>query len=274
LRKSSLLWSVISPAGEQSWIFGTMHIRDDRVYRFCESLYPIIRQANVYVGEMDLDSGLPAMEQGPDYNMRAYFRPPIYQKIRHQLEKSFSLDVSRYDHLHPLMIMSAISQHFLQHDHMVSMDEHLWDYAKSNHLEVRGLESVEEQMALLHEIPPEPLYVQIRAISKYPSKFRKFADRTLVCYLENKLHLLYSMTKASMHQLRKKLIYERNRKMVERIKAFPTNRSYFITVGAGHLSGSSGIISLLRKAGYKMAAVNFTRPNDTSQPDINVVLKP
>jgi len=265
---------VISPAGEQSWLFGTMHIRDDRVYRFCESLYPIIRQSDVYVGEMDLGSGLPALEQGPEYNMRAFFRPSIYQKIRHQLLKSFSLDINRYDHLHPLMIMSAISQHFLQHDHMVSMDEHLWDYAKSNQLVLQGLESVEEQIALLHEIPREPLYVQIRSISKYPSKFRKFADRTLVCYLENRLHLLYSMTKASMHQLRKKLIYERNRKMVERIQAFPANRRYFITVGAGHLSGRSGIISLLRKAGYKVVAVNFMQPNDAGQAEINLALKP
>jgi len=232
-----------------------MHIRDDRVYRFCESLYPLIRQADVYVGEMDLGSGLPAMVYGQEYKMSTFFRPPVYQKIKHQILKSFSLDISRYDHLHPLMIMSAISQHFLQQDHLVSMDEHLWDFAKANQLDVQGLESVEEQMSLLHEIPPGPLYMQIKAISRHPGKFNKFADRTLDCYLDHRPHLLYRMTKASMHHLRKKLIYDRNKKMTARIKAFPSGYRYFITVGAGHLSGPTGLISLLRKEGWKVKAL-------------------
>ena len=97
-----------------------MHIRDDRVYKFCDAIYPLIRQADVYVGEMDL-TDLPQRAATQGYNMPAFFRPAAYGKLRKQILKSFKLDVNRYAHLHPLMIMSAISQSILDNDHAVHL---------------------------------------------------------------------------------------------------------------------------------------------------------
>ncbi len=230
-----------------------MHIRDDRVYRFCDAIYPLILQADVYVGEMDLtDLPQPAAKQG--YNMSAFFRPAAYHKLRMQILKSFKLDVNRYGHLHPLMIMSAMSQHLLDNDHAVSLDEHLWNFAKENQLSLQGLETIQEQMDLLHSIKTDPLYRQIKEISTQPGKLRKFSDKALSCYTQGEIHNLYQLTKSSMHELRKLIIYNRNKLMVSRIIRFDPVKSYFITVGAGHLSGTSGIISGLRKSGYKVNA--------------------
>jgi len=250
------LWSFQLAEGNPSLIFGSMHIRDDRVYRFCDALYPLIRQADVYVGEMDL-TDLPhqAPEQG--YHMPAFFRPAAYRKIRKQILKSFGLDISRYAHLHPLMIMSAISQNILYNDHAVSLDEHLWNYAKNSQLTLQGLETISEQMEILHSIKPDSLYRQIKAISSQPNKIRNFSDSAIDYYTKGDIHQLYQLTKSSMHALRKLIIYDRNRLMIGRIVNFDPALRYFITVGAGHLSGSSGIISGLRKSGYKVSPVEF-----------------
>lgn len=233
-----------------------MHIRDDRVYRFCDVLYPLIQQSDVYVGEMDL-SDLPQHAPSSRYNMPDFFRPAAYAKLRRQILKSFKLDVNRYAHLHPLMIMSAISQHLLDNDHAVSLDEHLWNFAKDQQLNLQGLETVQEQMDLLHSIKTEPLYRQIKEISTQPGKLRKFNDKALSSYVKGDIHHLYQLTKSSMHELRKSIIYNRNKLMVERIVKFDPATSYFVTVGAGHLSGTSGIISGLRKSGYKVKAAIF-----------------
>lgn len=251
-----MLWSFQLPEGKPSLLFGSMHIRDDRVYRFCDAVYPLIRQADVYVGEMDL-TDLPqrAGEQG--YSMPVFFRPAAFVKLRKQILKSFKLDINRYAHLHPLMIMSAISQTMLDNDHAVSLDEHLWNYAKENQLELRGLETIHEQMEILHSIKPDSLYRQIKAISKQPGKLRKFSNRAIDYYTRGDIHQLYQLTKSSMHELRKLIIYDRNRLMISRITRFDPAIRYFITVGAGHLSGSTGIISGLRKAGYKVSPVKF-----------------
>ncbi|HZV44834.1 MAG TPA: TraB/GumN family protein, partial [Saprospiraceae bacterium] len=52
---SSLLWQLIPPQGQPHWLFGSMHIRDNRVYQFGEKLYPLISDSDVYVGEMELE---------------------------------------------------------------------------------------------------------------------------------------------------------------------------------------------------------------------------
>lgn len=235
-------------------MFGTMHIRDERVYGFCDMLYPLIQQADVYVGEMDLGE-VPEHPAGPGYNMAGFFRPEVYIKLRHQILKSFKLDIHRYAHLHPLMIMSAISHSMLENDHKVSLDEHLWNFANGHELTMQGLETVKEQITLLHSIAPEPLYSQIKEISTAPEKLRRFTGRSMELYSIGNIHMLYQMTKSSMHQLRKRIIYDRNLEMVKRIKGFDPSLSYFIAVGAGHLSGPSGIIRGLREAGYKVKAM-------------------
>lgn len=192
--------------------------------------------------------------------MAAFFRPAAYDKLRKQILKSFKLDVNRYAHLHPLMIMSAISQTILDNDHAVSLDEHLWNYAKDNQLALQGLETIREQMEILHSIKPDSLYRQIKEISTQPKKIRKFSDRAIDYYTMGDIHQLYQLTKSSMHELRKLIIYNRNRLMISRILKFDPNERYFIAVGAGHLSGSTGIISGLRKSGFKVNPVEFV-PN-------------
>ncbi len=233
-----------------------MHIRDERVYQFCHEIYPLILQADVYVGEMDLHP-LSIQMNGPEYDLRKQFTPAGYQKIRKQLMKSFQFDMTRYLHLHPLMILSGITQNILVNDHAVSLDEHLWNYARDHGRQLQGLESAHEQLTLLHSIDPKPLYKQIETISSRPSGIRKFTARALDYYTRGEIHLLYQMTRSSMHQLRKRIIYNRNEVMVDRIESFDLSMSYFITVGAGHLSGPMGIISKLRRKGYKIRALHF-----------------
>lgn len=208
------------------------------------------------MGEMDL-SGMSSMVPGPRYDIKAFFRPGVYLKIKTQFLKSFGLSLDQYAHLHPLMIMSALTQQVLNNDHAVSIDEHLWHYARDQNMLTTGLESMEEQVALLHSIPPEKLYAQIRRIGASPGSIRKFTNRILNAYIDSDIHGLYRMTKSSMQYLRKSVIFTRNTQMTQRIVSFSPDHRYFIAVGAGHLSGAKGLISSLRKEGWRVKAVVY-----------------
>lgn len=256
MSNSSLLWSLQPPEGAISYLFGTMHISDRRVYQFCNHLYPFIDRTEVYVGEMDLELTV-VQPPAPVYDMHSHLSPGAYLKLRRQLRKSFDLDIDQYAHLHPLLIMSAMTQLVLQNDHALSLDEHLWKYARKHNLETVGLESVDEQVSLLHSIKTEKLYAQIKKIGSHPSLIRKFTNKTLNLYLRGEIHALYKLTKASMQHLRKEIIYDRNIRMVERILNYDLNRPYFIAVGAGHLSGFKGLISLLRKQKWVVKQAHF-----------------
>lgn len=231
-----------------------MHIRDDRAHQLSKNLYPLILQADVFIGEMDLDQVLPEISM-PLYDISQYFSEKKYQKLRKQLLKSFDMDIAQVAHLHPLMIMSLISTSGLETEHRISLDEHLWQFAKENGKSVMGLESYEEQYKILHSIDPGPIYKQIADMSRHTRAVNSSTDKSLELYTSGEIHKLYQLSKSSMGHLRKKVIYERNKKMAAVINHLEVSMQYFITAGAGHLSGLSGLLSLLKKSGWQVKPV-------------------
>ena len=229
-----------------------MHIRDDRAYQLCEELYPLILGADQFIGEMDLDMKIPDTPLMMQYDIHRFVTPKEYEKLKHQLQKSFGLNLDQLSKLHPLMIMSFISTSVLQAEHHISLDEHLWQFAKENGKPTSGLETYEEQFNILHSIDPQTLYKQLFEISRKPSAIKKSTNKSLELYINGKIHQLYKLSKASMQHLRKKVIYERNRHMVSVINHLHMSTQYFITVGAGHLSGKFGLIRLLKKSGWQL----------------------
>jgi hypothetical protein len=51
------------------------------------------------------------------------------------------------------------------------------------------------------------------------------------------------------------MLYERNRNWVETIKVQSAKEATFYAVGAGHLGGEEGVITLLRKAGFTVKPI-------------------
>ncbi len=231
-----------------------MHIRDERAHQLSDNLYPMILAADAFIGEMDLNPVHSGMEHTL-YDVRRYISALAYQKLHGQLLKSFGIDLTMYQRLHPLMILSVISASVLQKEHLVSLDEHLWNYARQHDKHTGGLESYEEQFRILHSIDPGPLYKHLQHIGRNPAEVRKHTAKGLNLYMQGRIHELYILSKSSMHDLRKKIIYERNARMADVIIHLDHSLKYFITVGAGHLSGKTGIISSLKKAGWKVKPV-------------------
>jgi len=48
---------------------------------------------------------------------------------------------------------------------------------------------------------------------------------------------------------------QRNHKWIPKIGSIASEKSTFFAVGAGHLPGKDGVLTLLRKAGYRVTAV-------------------
>jgi uncharacterized protein YbaP (TraB family) len=265
LTVSSLLWQLQPPHGQPRWLFGTMHIRDNRVYWFGEKLYPLIQQADIYVGEMELnipeEITLPAT-----YDIKEYLSISVYQKARKQILKSFNIDLDRFTNFHPLMVVSAISQSVLAAEHQVSLDEHLWHFAATQGKPTIGLESYMEQNTLLHNLDVIPLYKQLVKISRSPSSIGRQTQKALSWYMKGDIHQLYRITKSSMHGLRKEIIYKRNHIMANRICDFDMDKKYFIAVGAGHLSGKYGLLALLKRSGWKISAIHLPAEDQNINP--------
>jgi uncharacterized protein YbaP (TraB family) len=124
--------------------------------------------------------------------------------------------------------------------------------------EVIGLETVEEQMALFDSIPYKDQAKMIMdMINNLPAARKEFKDLVNL-YKSEKINELYTMTTNSNFDLsgsEELLLQDRNKKWIARIKSEIAEKPTFFAVGAAHLGGESGVIALLRKAGYKARPV-------------------
>ena len=69
----------------------------------------------------------------------------------------------------------------------------------------------------------------------------------------DKLAALMNSELADQPEVKKALITDRNRRWALQIETMlREKRTFFITVGAGHLAGPDGVPALLRAAGYKV----------------------
>jgi hypothetical protein len=76
-------------------------------------------------------------------------------------------------------------------------------------------------------------------------------------YAEGDMNGLYRMTRASLHGLRRPVLYARNARMVRRIIGLDPTQATFIAVGAAHLGGRFGIIAGLKRLGWRVRAVRL-----------------
>jgi uncharacterized protein YbaP (TraB family) len=83
-----------------------------------------------------------------------------------------------------------------------------------------------------------------------------FADM-LAQYKAEEINALYTTTAEYMgsEEEMKFLLYDRNKNWAERLETRVGEKVLFIAVGAAHLGGEQGVITLLRERGYELTPI-------------------
>ena len=136
------------------------------------------------------------------------------------------------------------------------VDSVLMADAAKGHKEMRYLETIAEQFVLL---APDDRALEVQEFESGLKDLRDVAGG-----LEPMLHAWSTGNQAQLDRLingdldefpeaRKQLLDDRNKRWAPKIEAMLKEKHvFFITVGAGHLTGPLGVPALLRKAGYKV----------------------
>jgi len=257
----SLLWKISgNDLSSPSYLYGTIHIKDQRIFDWKDSVYSRINLCKAFAGEIDLSlkniikaSEYMVLPEGQTLHDR--FTQGEYKLIQDAVKSCSGYELSLFDKLKPA---SLIALCFLGNNTVgleATVDELLYQKAVTCGKKIIGIETVEEQAALLDKIPDRYVLEYFKNLDEQEDEF----ERLISCYRRADLDSLWILMQdeESGILLNDELIRVRNYRMTERVIPMIRQQSTFIAIGSGHLPGSEGVIALLRKEGYELEPVRI-----------------
>lgn len=261
--KSSLLWKVEGNGIKPSYIFGTMHILKAEDFNIKEPVKNAFNQVEQLVLEVDMDN--PEMQltimqhisMKDGMTLDKLVDKEIYNQLDDKVTKSMGVGIAMFNTWQPLMLSTLLLKDIVGKQ-PASFEASLMEMATKQKIEVLGLETIEEQLGFFHDISYKD---QAEMIKEYVTE----ADEVAKGFAQLTKHYL-SEDIDEMHQFMEEeakgqistteIVDKRNQNWIPKIKEMATNKSTFFGVGAGHLGGPKGVVNLLKKAGFKLTAVN------------------
>jgi uncharacterized protein YbaP (TraB family) len=179
-----------------------------------------------------------------------------YQKLDVLVKKSTGVGVEVFNKWQPMLVASFAMQQMMDNQ-IASYEMTLVRMAQEAQKEVKGLESIQEQTEAMATIPyPQ----QAKYLSELLNDFDKqkvLFGKMVELYKAQNLNALldYMVEQSGGIDFSTVLLNQRNHKWIPKIGSIATEKSTFFAVGAGHLPGKDGVLTLLRKAGYRVTAV-------------------
>lgn len=256
----SLLWRVSGNGlANPSYLFGTFHLMGSEYIDSLSVVKAKFDSATTLIGELILDNSL-----APKMMMAATMKDTVLQDILTEetytqtsewLKELGGMDLTMFNRFNPSMVQMLIVtlvQQKLNGKAIVPMDLHFQNLARESK-QLVGLETFEEQTAVLFG---SSSYVhQAKQLAEFVSK-RDSSVTMLVSmnrmYRAQQLDALMEIFSESSYSNTEKdaLLDNRNRNWMQKLPALFEAGSCFVAVGALHLPGQNGLVSLLRKAGY------------------------
>jgi len=260
----SLLWRISGKhMSNPSYLFGTMHIICATDYIWTDSMEKSLERADEVCFEMDMDDPAvmmavaTAMISTNGKTIKDYLTDEQYQLLAKYVEDNLHMDMSVLNQMKPVALQMLFSEKVINCDTPVSYEERIMGIAKEEKKNIVGLEEAREQIALLEKMPVDSAIQEIiRSIQSKTETDTEY-EKMVMLYKNQDIQGLYRLIKRSKEAGLDMgdFLDKRNKKWIDRIVDKMDQRSVFFAVGAGHLWGDKGLITLLRKEGYTVEPI-------------------
>jgi len=259
----ALLWRVTKNNNRASYIFGTIHVSDPKIVNLPKEVSLTLNNADIFVME-----ALPVPDEVLKLSQMMFFSDGSTLKdfIDDELFEKTASILRNYEFpTEAVMTMKPWAAFLIMNYPVgegVPLDLQLLYKAQQNGAEVHGLESLSEQGDIFSTMDFDTqVKFLLDTICHYDivkSDFEKMKS----LYLKRDLKGLfiqsnqYSFSKEPIYKdLMKRLLIDRNYIMTERMQDILDEGNAFIAIGAMHLPGEEGVLSLLGKQGYKIHSI-------------------
>jgi uncharacterized protein YbaP (TraB family) len=241
LQGYGLLWEISGNGMAQpSYLYGSIHIRHKDVFDFPDSLFLFMEQCDAFASEVELDSSMVLLfssifSEHQEFDRGQRSIAPARGSSLPQVQRAYQPPRRK---LEPVMY--------------TMLDAYLHGVARSQGKCIYGLENIREHMQLEN--------MTGSMTDRLPWEFgigqkEEGVEDIRAIYLSGKLDSIYSYVLQYGGSSEYEDLVRRNHIMLASMKAIMQSQSLFTVVGAAHLPGEGGLVSLLQQAGYSLRQV-------------------
>jgi uncharacterized protein len=285
-----LLWKIERPGTATSYLYGTMHMSDDRLTTLPGPVADALDEAGTVALELEeivdeakmnkaviRNLGLLTFTDGR--TLDSVLAGDNLRLLKKTL-KRYSMPYASTRIMKPWFVMLSLSMPLCEIERqkvgLKALDKTIAETAQKNGAKIVGLESVREQFAVFaslsekfqkefllstlrqhHQLDDQietmkQLYLQRRSAALW--EFALYVTRKDVARNNGNRKQAFDEL-AALKKFESELVIKRNKVMHDRSLPLLEKGNLFIAVGAAHLPGKTGLVSLLRKSGYKVSVV-------------------
>jgi len=259
-----LIWK-IEKGGRSGWLVGSLHLLTADAYPLPPALDTAFGAADVLVEEADPEE-LKAPEAAMKLVAKAMYPPgttlqsqvskETFDKIAKRAEK-IGLPVDRLQAFKPWMVALTLVGLELQKggfDPGLGLDQHFLNRAPGAGKKVRTLESAMEQIEFLENLSPQLQEGLVAATLDGADTELQQVQKIAAAWKAGETapieRLLLTDMKSVDNAVYDTLLVGRNRRWVPQIEDCLSQQKCFVVVGAAHLVGPDGLVTMLKAKGY------------------------
>jgi uncharacterized protein len=273
----ALLWRIDKQGLAPSHLFGTVHVSDPRVTTLSPAITSALTGAKAVALEI-ADMSPAAMQAGfgndpslmisPERGLAALISAEEFAIAKAALVPS-GLPEAALRIMKPWVVTMALTLPACEQMRTASgikvLDQMLGDIARASAIPVIGLETIAFQLKIMAGIPEDQQVGMVRAALKFADRREDMLETMLQLYVTRQSAMIWPFNLALAEKAGVKpdafkgfetdLLHGRNLTMRDSAKPHLEKGGLFIGVGAMHLVGEKGLVSLLRESGYTVTAV-------------------
>lgn len=274
----AILWKVEREGLAPSYLFGTVHLTDPRATDFSDQVLGALAESKTLALEVaDLSpsktsEAIAAAAQSVIFTdgnrLDKMLSAKEYTFVEKTLRKT-GMPTGLAPMFKPWIVTMILSVPDCERKKVAKgnlvVDMRLAEEARRLGIKVIGLETIKSQLEAMAAVPLDDQLQILRASLKYIEQTNDLAETVLQLYLSRRISATLPFQAALAKRVgvnpdvyksfTRELLVKRNIKMRDTVMPLLDQGHTFVAVGALHLPGVTGLVALLREAGFKVTAM-------------------
>ena len=256
----SLLWK-ISGKGltHPSYLYGTMHMICAADFEIKKKVINALKKCDQLIMEFDFTNEdeiavLQKMHSNTE-RITDHLNESEKAEFESVVKNNFGLTLEDADLMAPMMLVNMMIIKAIDCEDIKLFETELIAIARNLNISTGGIETATEQLEIAATVfDSKEILRQLKSADDFKEVFKELVYSYKIEELE-KIGSFLNDERFLNQETKETLVMERNVRWLKRMPKMMKDKSVFFAVGAGHLTGSVGMIHLLKNKGYSVNPV-------------------